>query len=226
MFHLACPRSSLTPPSLHSVSNCTTLYSVPFCITLYHYMFAEPVWVVVRVQVAPPEDEGVAGLANQLSSITTREAEMEDSDANITTVTRLQQGVASNPFGSSPHPAPSSTPTSFQDHSFGSGSMMSGPGSIPVDAACLERLLTQDQQATPPSLGAPAVTNNIALSSVRASADSTTCSLSAQSQNQSLEWNSKSDSGQSQSAGIAEEVGGVSEGASCSMMDEGNTETS
>ena len=59
------------------------------------------------MQTTPPEDEGVAGLASQLSSITTREAEMEDSDTNSTTATRLQQGVASNPFGSSPHPAPS-----------------------------------------------------------------------------------------------------------------------
>ncbi len=216
-------------------------------------LFADPVWVILHVAVA--EDEGVLGLASQLSTITTREADMEADDTSdnttLTAATRLEQGVAPNPFGSSPHSTPSSAnaPASYQEHPFGSGSMMSGggggPGSIPMDAAYLERLLVQDQEATPPS---PCIATNTPLDPIRASADSTTsCSVPVpQSQNQELEWKCSVVSAQNQTAeagaagGVCAgpapmlggggevllELGGVSEGASCSMMDEGSTETS
>ena len=131
---------------------------------------ADPVWVIVRV----PDDASVMGLANQLSTITTQEADME---SDSTEVVRDQQQVATNPFGSS-------TASSYQDHPFGSGSMMTSPHSIPTGGGGLEQLLLQSH--TPPPINNTAtssVVENVA-DSITAVADSTTQFQSASLTNQ------------------------------------------
>lgn len=143
----------------------------------------DPVWVIVRVQ----DDASILGLANQLSNITTQETDME-SEETCTDKTRHDQDVAP------------SMSTSCQEHTFGSGSMMTSPNSIPT-GVCLERLL-QNHPPSPTDSGREELAcqgrqenTPLHLDSVRASADSSSHPSSipmhsVSNQNQTLEWNS------------------------------------
>ena len=140
----------------------------------------DPVWVIVRVQ----EDASVMGLANQLSTISTQETDMEQSDSQAG-----RQPQTTNPFG---------TPT-FQDHSFRTSSLNSSTGT----GTCLERLLLQNHPPSPVLPDLDSISQGIATENtliagtvdpVRTSADSTTSSfpipsLPVSSQNQTSEWN-------------------------------------
>lgn len=183
---------------------------------------ADPVWVIVRVQ----DDESILGLANQLSTITTHEADME---SESTEADRTEHEAAPNPFA---------TP-SYQEHPFGSGSMMTSPHSIPT-GACLERLLLQSQPPSPsgvdqtPHPTTPTGQDTLAahLGSFTATADSTThpCSIPARTvsnQNQLSEWNTSSSSCQNQTLEWnQQEPGTPSVSSNTAMMEDANSETS
>jgi hypothetical protein len=181
----------------------------------------DPIWVIVRVQ----DDESVLGLANQLSTITTQEADME---SESTEADRTHE-AAPNPFA---------TP-SYQEHPFGSGSMMTNPHSIPT-GACLERLLLQNHPPSPssgvdstPHPPTPTGQENIAtqLAPVTATADSTThpCSITTRTvpnQNQLTGWNSSLDSHQDQSLEWNQQhPGTLSAGSNTALMEDSSSET-
>ena len=79
----------------------------------------------------------MSGLANQLSSITTHEGEME-TEGSKTETKRFEQNVATNPFAS---------PSLCQEHSLGLSSMVTSSNSIQTGSH-LERLLLQNTSSS------------------------------------------------------------------------------
>lgn len=166
----------------------------------------------------------VNSLANQLSTITTHEADMESEPSKTTDTTRLEHEVAPNPFATA-------------NYQFNSGSMMTSPHSIPAGAH-LERLLLQPSPQS--SENSNAITtqspsergqeNALHLGSVKVSADSTTIqTLSdpnqnqipglALGQNQTSEWNAVEQNEGVVSPGVTTQGSGSS-----AMMEEASPE--
>lgn len=174
-----------------------------------------------------PDDETVLGLANQLSTITTHEVDME---SESTEADRTDHRAAPNPFA---------TP-SYQEHPFGSGSLMTNPHSIPT-GACLERLLMQNRPPSPSCVDTPHPTTPTGqdtlvahLGPITATADSTThpCSVPARTvlnlnQNQISEWNSSIASAQNQNLewNQPQQPGTPNTNSSTTMMEDAAPET-
>lgn len=148
--------------------------------------------------------------------------ESESTEAN-----RTEPGAAPNPFAS----------PSYQEHPFGSGSMMTSPHSIP-SGTCLERLLLQNQPPSPsgiehtPHPTTPTEQDTLAahLGSFTATADSTTHPVPAKTvsnQNQLSEWNTSLPSCQNQTLEWnQQEPGTPSVSSNTAMMEDANSETS
>ena len=141
------------------------------------------------------EDEMVSGLVQQLSSFSTDDergggggggGEMDISQCR-THVAKSDHGVALNPFG---NPIGSGV---FQDQAYGSGSMMSSPGSIPTS---IEQLLlpTSTVQFSPRPSPNSITTNAVATTSFQNIGSNLSQLASGSDQNPPLEEDSSSSS--------------------------------